>query len=212
MTYIVGFVSQKGGVGKTSLARTLAVQLEKDGLKTLLIDLDDQQSTATRWAARRDRNEVNPPISAQTARSVKLGLRSASSYDAVILDGRAFSSDQTIQIAEAAHMTVIPSFQSLDDLEPSVEVAHSLANRGIEPGRIAFALSQVTSFAEAKAAREYLSATDYFVLSSAIEKKTGYSNASNEGRGLTETQFKSLNERATEVIDSLTDRLSAITK
>ena len=43
---IVSLVSQKGGVGKSTLARALAMALETGGMKVLLADLDPQQSTS----------------------------------------------------------------------------------------------------------------------------------------------------------------------
>jgi chromosome partitioning protein len=43
----VAIISQKGGVGKTTLALHLAVAAERDGKTTVIIDLDPQASAAT---------------------------------------------------------------------------------------------------------------------------------------------------------------------
>jgi chromosome partitioning protein len=43
---IIAFISQKGGVGKSTLARALAVEATREGLKTLLADLDPGQQTS----------------------------------------------------------------------------------------------------------------------------------------------------------------------
>jgi cellulose biosynthesis protein BcsQ len=43
---IIAILSQKGGGGKSTLARCLAVELTKQKLNTLLIDLDIQQKTS----------------------------------------------------------------------------------------------------------------------------------------------------------------------
>ena len=43
---IIAFISQKGGGGKSTLARCLAVELTKQKQKTLLVDLDIQQKTS----------------------------------------------------------------------------------------------------------------------------------------------------------------------
>jgi chromosome partitioning protein len=40
MTTIIAFISQKGGVGKSTLARCLAVELTKQKKTVLLADLD----------------------------------------------------------------------------------------------------------------------------------------------------------------------------
>jgi cellulose biosynthesis protein BcsQ len=43
---IIACLSQKGGGGKSTLARCLAVELTKQKLNTLLVDLDIQQKTS----------------------------------------------------------------------------------------------------------------------------------------------------------------------
>jgi chromosome partitioning protein len=43
---IIAFISQKGGVGKSTLARAVAVETTKQKIKTLLADCDPQQSTS----------------------------------------------------------------------------------------------------------------------------------------------------------------------
>ena len=45
------FVSQKGGVGKSALARLLAVGAIHRGRKTLLADFDLDQLTCVEWGA-----------------------------------------------------------------------------------------------------------------------------------------------------------------
>lgn len=49
MTRIVAVVSQKGGVGKTSLVQNLGAELAAAGRKTLLIDFDPQSNLTTGW-------------------------------------------------------------------------------------------------------------------------------------------------------------------
>nr|WP_307983502.1 ParA family protein [Yersinia pestis] len=46
---IISVVSQKGGVGKSSLARTLAVEFTRAGWRVLLADTDYGQATSNRW-------------------------------------------------------------------------------------------------------------------------------------------------------------------
>ena len=46
MARIIAILSQKGGGGKSTLARCLAVELTKQKLNNLLIDLDIQQKTS----------------------------------------------------------------------------------------------------------------------------------------------------------------------
>jgi len=43
---IIAFISQKGGVGKSTLSQALAVEAKKQKISVLLADCDPQQSTS----------------------------------------------------------------------------------------------------------------------------------------------------------------------
>ena len=47
------FTSQKGGVGKSTLARSTAIALAYAERKVLLADFDVEQGTCLRWQAQR---------------------------------------------------------------------------------------------------------------------------------------------------------------
>ena len=49
MTRIIAIVSQKGGVGKTSLVQNLGAELALNKYKTLLVDFDLQSNLTTGW-------------------------------------------------------------------------------------------------------------------------------------------------------------------
>ena len=51
---IISLISQKGGVGKSAVARLLAVEFTKAGWSVKIADLDPAQGTSTKWKARRD--------------------------------------------------------------------------------------------------------------------------------------------------------------
>ncbi len=53
MTMIIGVISQKGGVGKSTLSRALAREAAVGGLRVKLADLDTQQGTSSDWHRRR---------------------------------------------------------------------------------------------------------------------------------------------------------------
>ena len=58
----VTFVSQKGGTGKSTLARALGAVVAAAGLKVKIADLDPQQQTVLEWEKLRDENRGDPPV------------------------------------------------------------------------------------------------------------------------------------------------------
>ena len=112
-----------------------------------IADLDTQQGTSFKWAARRARNGLEPEIRVETFASVKTALSEAAGFDVYILDGAPYASKDTRAVAHACNLVVIPTGQSLDDLEPSVLLAHDLLKDGVARERIAFALLKVSDSA-----------------------------------------------------------------
>ena len=211
MTYIVGMISQKGGVGKSTLARMMARELTVGGLRTKIADLDTQQQTCTNWAGRRAENGISPEIQVQSFASVKTVIGEASRFDALILDGRPNASEQTVEIARVADLIVIPTGQTVDDLHPGVVLAHNLYKKGISRERIAFAMFRTTgSKRENAAARQYLAEAGYFMFDGEVPASTAYGMASDGGRAITETSFRTLNARATGLAQGVIDRIAEL--
>ena len=209
MTYLIGFISQKGGSGKSTLARLLARELAKDAFRVKIADLDTQQTTCTHWAADRAERGLTPEIQVQPFGNLRTALAEARRFDAYLLDGRPHSSQQTLEIARAADLLLIPTGQTKDDLRPAVTLAHGLVNEGIPASHIAFALIKTTgSEAEVAAARAYLAQTDYHTLLGGVPTSTAYGMAHDTGRALTETPFRSLNAKAEQLAQAIIDRLA----
>jgi chromosome partitioning protein len=211
MTYIIGMVSQKGGVGKSTLARMMAREFVAGGMTAKIADLDTQQQTCTNWAGRRAENSVAPEIQVQSFASVKTALEDAPRFDALILDGKPSASDQTLEIAQAADLVVIPSGQTVDDLHPGVVLAHGLCKKGVSPEKIVFAMFKMTgSERENQAARQYLLDAGYTVLDGDVAVSTAYGSASDMGKAITETSFRTLNSRAAALAQSVIDKMAEL--
>ena len=205
-------VSQKGGAGKSTLARLFARELAQDGFTVKIADLDTQQTTCAEWARDRAEAGIEPEIQVQAFGNLKTALAEAGRFDAYILDGRPHSSQQTLEIARASHLVVIPTGQTKDDLRPAVKLAHSVVDSGIVSARIAFALVKTTNSAvEIGAARTYLEQTDYTLLKGFLPVSTAYGIAHDAGKTVTETSYRSLNEKAEQLAQAMIDRLGAVT-
>ena len=213
MAILIGMVSQKGGVGKSTLARLLAREYAQAGWNVKIADLDVSQGTSFNWQARRLQHALEPVIPVERFGSVEHALKTVAQYDLVILDGPPHSSAGTLKIAAASEMVVLPTGLSLDDLEPSVLLAHELVKKGIDQHKIAFALCRVgESETEITEARSYIEQARYTLLKGEIPEKTAYRRASDEGRTLTETRFPSLNQRSDLLVQSIVNRLEKIQK
>ena len=211
MAHIVGMVSQKGGVGKSTLARMIAREFTVGGLRTKIADLDTQQQTCTNWAGRRAEGGISPEIQVQCFAAVATALGEAPHFDALVLDGKPNASGQTVEIAKASDLVVVPTGQTVDDLHPGVLLAHSLHRKGIPRDRIAFAMFRTTgSRRENDAARQYLAEAGYPVLGGEIPASTAYGMASDAGRAITETSFRSLNDRAAVLAQGMIDRIAEL--
>ena len=209
MTYVIGMISQKGGVGKSTLARMMAREFIAGGFTAKIADLDTQQQTATHWAGRRAEAGLDPEVQVQTFASVASAMADAPRFDAMILDGKPNASTQTLEIAQAADLCVIPTGPTVDDLHPVVVLAHGLRKKGV--GAIVFAMVKTTaSERETEAARTYLAEAGYDVLAGEIPVSTAYGQAGDAGRAITETSFRTLNARAATLAQSIIDRMADI--
>ena len=139
---LISFVSQKGGVGKSTLARLLAVGAAHRGQRTLLADFDLEQLTCVEWNATRMRNSMEPEIDARPFKSLKKLHKSDEEIDIVIADTRGLADEMTRELAEDSHVVFLPTGTSSDDLRPTLALARKLAKQGAE-GRIVIVLSKV---------------------------------------------------------------------
>lgn len=208
MAYIVAFVSQKGGVGKSTLARALAREAAASEANVKIADLDVQQGTSQAWQRIREQQEVQPRISVEAFGSARDALAEADRYDLLIIDGPARASSATAEIAKRAHLIVQPTSATLDDLTPAVGLFHGLQKAGVSLSRLTFALNHVGTQAEEDAARGYLGEAGYDVLPGSLPQRPAYGQAMNIGRSITETPFPSLNKRADTLIQALIDEVN----
>jgi chromosome partitioning protein len=206
MGAIIGFVSQKGGVGKSTLARGLGREAAAGGLSVKIADLDVQQGTSVNWYRRRLEAGIEPIFSVESFKTAAQALKLAPQFDYLIIDGPARASAATLEIARAATLIVQPTGSSVDDLEPAVLTFHELVRDGISRNILVFALSRVGTDAEEIEARAYIKQAGYAVLDGSIQERPAYRQASNVGLSITETRYPQLNKRADALIQAMVDR------
>jgi len=207
MSIVIGVISQKGGVSKSSISRALCCEAVKNGLSAKIADLDVQQATSLNWVRRRLEAGIEPEVSAEPFKTAKQALKESDKYDLLVIDAPARASEGTFEISKVADLVVQPTGASLDDLEPAILLFHELVKKGIPREKLVFALSRVGTQAEENACREYLSEARYEVLDGCIYEKPAYRQAQNQGLSLTEVSYGGLRKKADTLIQSLIDKL-----
>ena len=207
MKKIIAFISQKGGVGKSTLARAVAHEACKSGLSVKLADLDTQQGTSAEWHRQRLDNGYDPIGSVEVFSKVAAAIQTADSYDLLIIDGAPRAGSGTLEAAKQADLAVLPCCASRDDLVPGLKLAYELEQKGVPRNRIVLALVRVATEAEIADAREYIGQSGFTVLNGCLYEKPAYRQAQNEGLAVTETRYKSLNDKADRLLESLLNHL-----
>jgi len=112
---IIAIAMQKGGVGKSTLARSLAVAATRDGLSVLILDMDAQQSVS-QWAERREADM--PVVVFSTENELPKRLDQAKgAADLVIIDTPPARSTEAPAAVEAADLVLIPTTPDVEPLE-----------------------------------------------------------------------------------------------
>ena len=203
----VSFVSQKGGVGKSTLARLFAVGAAHRGLKPLLADFDLEQLTCVEWNAIRLQNAVEPDIDARAFKSLKKLRKNEERADVVVVDTRGLADELAHDIAEDSDVVFLPTGTSGDDLRPTLALARKLAKHGAE-GRIVVVLSKVgRSDAQLQKAVEAIEASGFERLEEHWPLRDGFQSDLDSGRAGRESRNPYLREAAEKMEEALFARV-----
>ena len=203
---IIACLSQKGGGGKSTLVRCLAVELTKQKHKVLLVDLDIQQKTSQEWAARRKRKTIKPLINCQSFPYFPTELLKKD-YNHLIIDGPAKISKESLLIAKQANLIIQPVRPSLDDLNPAIREFHALVKAGIPKKKLAFVINCVNSNSEEKNTRDYLTEAGYFVFPISLLDKVSYREAQNQGFSISEVKYLRLSEEVKLLVKAIKNKI-----
>jgi chromosome partitioning protein len=185
---VIACLSQKGGVGKSTLARLVARTYASHGWQVKIADFNTKQKTSVNWCGTRAAAGIEPPILGEEYnRPTQLRKED---FDLVVADGRPDSDQSSMEIARVSDLIIVPTGLPLDDLQPQLMFANELVEKGIEKDRILFVLNKTTESRVAVIeARNYLrQATHFTVAENHITAKTSYQRAQNQGYALSEVQ------------------------
>ena len=214
MTTCISVLAQKGGVGKSTITRLIATEYENNKKNVLIADMDVSQSTCYEWNQKRINNNIKPKLVVEKFATIDQAIQyiQKNHFDIVIFDGTPHSTYLTQQIAKICHINILPTGNSLEDLDPQIKLAHSLKEQGIDANRLIFVLSRVgNSLSEIEEVKKYLMFTEYTLLDDFISEKTAFRNALNIGKSISETRFRQLNIKTKSIFNSLKNIVNKLT-
>ena len=205
---IISFLNQKGGTGKSTLARAVAVEFVNNGWNVHVADMDTVQKTTFNWAGRRAEAEIEPIIEVALYREPKTALKAVETSDLLIIDGKAFADTHVLEFAKVSDIIILPVGISADDLEPTLKLATELINKGIPRTALLFVVCKVMDGGdtEAEKTRNSIQNWSFEVVNGWIPMRTSYSQAMDAGQALTETKYKTLNEKIDSIIQQIVNK------
>lgn len=121
---LIAILNSKGGVGKSTLAVHAAAWLQEQGLRLVVLDADAQSSTSE-WLS-----QAAPSIRiercATVARINECLSGAVAGYDVVLADGPAALGAETVTLAGAADLVLMPIGPSMMDVRASYRTARLL--------------------------------------------------------------------------------------
>jgi chromosome partitioning protein len=177
------FTSQKGGVGKSTLARATAIALACAGRRVLLADFDVEQGTCLRWQAQRQARRLEPAIQVAKFSKEKKLDRVSDEYDDVVMDTRGQHDGLSLDLARASAAIFLPSSFSLDDVPPTLKVVESLRDAGVSSSRVAVVFCRTGGSArQEQHARSILEMNEIAALQAVLPQRDGFASLSATGR------------------------------
>ena len=215
---IIASISYKGGVGKSTIARNLAVYIASKGQKVCLIDADETMAT-TEWFADRQENpdESLPYLQVVQMTNTK-GLIPAAKglyedYDVLIIDAPPSIKPIASKIMLLAHMIIIPvapkGKQDYTVTAKFVEHYEEIMQQkeSVTPAYFVLNMYRNTNFNKAfeEVLKEYGETSDIGLLNAKLSELTDHAEATQSGL----TAFDYSKGRAKDEVNGLCEEIVA---
>lgn len=217
MSFKIACLSQKGGPGKSTIARLAAVAYASAGWDVAVLDTDLDQTTAARWYARRLNNPMLSTEKLITIRGTGPGSLRAVEVgdpDLIVIDGCPHATATTAGYALHSDLILIPTGTSIDDLTPAAQLAKQLMEAHQVPAdHIRFVLNNVALKGKGvqQAIQLLQDETGVQVLPAYLTKRVSYANALDEGKAPQEASHPSVKAEAMNLVSAISGALEKVT-
>jgi len=216
---IIGITTTKGGAGKTTVTINIATGLAMKGYDVCIIDADEGQFSALKWASyREDEDKHIQVVRVQAEKLNREAMELSKRYDIVLIDGRPTLSEVGDRIVMASDIIIIPIMPSAFDLEsfqeyiPRYKQVRSL-KQDIGGDVKAYALLNglVTSSNMSNEVKDAVTQIadmheDVNVMKTSLKRRVIYSSSITNGLGVMEESDK----KAVAEVNALTDEIIEI--
>jgi chromosome partitioning protein len=178
---IIALAQQKGGVGKSTLAIHMSVELSRRGKRVAIVDLDPQ-GTVMKWRTRRE--APDPLVVTSEITTLKKRIEELGTCDFIVLDLPGRRGPDVTSGLRMSDMILVPSRPLDIDIEASGETIATCQRLG---KRYAFVMTVVPP--AGKRAHDFtdgMTARGYPVIPAIIMDRLDYPDAISEGLGVTE--------------------------
>jgi chromosome partitioning protein len=204
MTTRVLIGSRKGGVGKSTLARGLAVAAAGLGRQVLLADFDTEQLTCVAWQAKRVERDLEPSVEVASYKNLKRLTKVEERHDWVIADTPGGDEKRLVELARWCDAALLPTGFSDDDLLPTLALARRLKDKGLNARKLAVVFTRGgRSELQEEQARETLRSAGLNALAPVLPFRDGFLPVLAGGRVCAEAPNPYLRAAAEAVDDAL---------
>ncbi len=205
---VISVVAEKGGVGKTTLALTLAVAAVQAGRKVAVFDLDPQ-ATAAQWTDRRE-NEF-PWVVATPATRLDAAMENAKGQgvDFVVIDTPPHAGTDAVEAARRSDLVLVPVEPHLYTLETLPKLGNLLNLAGGTPALFVVCKAAIQG-KEGKDAAAYIKEQGFDVCPVTLHLRAAHRHAGNVG--LTAQEYEPKGKAADESLQLYTYTMKLLTK
>lgn len=208
---VIACINQKGGSGKSTITRNLAVALVRRGLRVTIIDTDQQRTTINWYANRQQLFSADSDLLAviyptlSELRQKLNGVKDAS--DIVIIDGTPSVNEMSSFAALNADLILTPLNPTADDLDSTVAFIGELPE-GINPV-ILFNRCPARPTKHSKAVIGALQESGLEISNVKIKSRTAYTECFASGAGVVELKDKKAIEELEALCDEVMKRITS---